>query len=156
MAIRAQGRRFPTLLRSQAGRAGLLVVAGLLAGCAGVQYTSSYPRPPEHFAQHDLEHPFFDLHWTAEPKGGRVIVQGIVTASRVDAIQDVTLEVVGLAAGGRVVSRALGTTYGDRMSRWQSRPFAISLRPTGREARYAVRVWHFRWELGTDGNGSRN
>ena len=126
----------------------MVVAAGLLAGCAGVQYTSSYPRPPEHFAEHDFGHPFFDLHWTLERKEDRVIVRGIVTASRASAIQDVTLEVVGLDATGKVSSRALGTTYGGPMSRWQSRPFGIRLRPTGPETRFEVRVWQFRWELG--------
>lgn len=133
----------------------LLALTGLLFGCAGVQYTSSYPRPPEQFASHDVEDPFFDLHWTLERKGDRVVVQGIVAAARVDAIQDVTLEVVGLDASGKVLSRTLGTTYGGRMSRWQSRPFYIRLRPTGREARFAVRVWQFRYEIGPDGGGSQ-
>ncbi len=133
----------------------LLTLTGLLFGCAGVQYTSTYPRPPEQFASHDVEDPFFDLHWTLERKEDRVVVQGIVTAARVDAIQDVTLEVVGLDPSGQVLSRTLGTTYGGRMSRWQSRPFYIRLRPTGREARFDVRVWQFRYELGPDGGGSQ-
>lgn len=160
VAIRARGMGSrtlrPVLLRKRLLGAGVLVAAGLLVGCAGgVQYTSSYPRPPEHFAEHNLEHPFFDVHWTAEPKDGRVVVEGIVTASRVNGIQNVTVEVVGLDANGQVVSRALGTTYGGRMQQYQSRPFSISLRPTGRETRYAARVWHFRWEFGPNGNGSR-
>lgn len=142
----AQARR---MLTKRLLGTGLLVVAGLLVGCAeGVRYSAFYPRPPEHFAEHDLGHPFFDLHWTLERKEDRVIVQGIVTAERASVIQDVTLEVVGLDASGQVVSRALGTTYGGRMSRWQSRPFHIRLRPTGQETRFEVRVWHFRWELG--------
>lgn len=126
-----------------------------LAGCGGVQYTSSYPAPPEAFAQHDAGHPFFDLHWTLEQEEGRVMVQGIVTASRVDAIQDVTVEVVGVDAEGKVLSRTLGTTYGRRLSRGQSRPFFVRARPTGREATFQVRIWHFRWEIGNGGNGSK-
>lgn len=153
VAIRASCMGFRTLWLA---RAGLLAAAALLVGCAGgIRYTSSYPRPPEHFAQHNLEHPFFDVHWTVEQKEGRVVVEGIVTASRVNAIQDVTVEVVGLDANGQVVSRARGTTYGGRIQQYQSRPFSISLRPTGQEARYEARVWHFRWELGPNGNGSR-
>lgn len=86
-----------------------------LAGCADLQYTSSYPAPPEAFAQHDAGHPFFDLPWTLEREEGRVVVQRIVTASRAEAIQDVTVEVVGVDAEGKVLSRALGTTYGRRL-----------------------------------------
>lgn len=126
-----------------------------LAGCAGPRYTSSYPPPPETFAQHDAGHPFFDLHWTLEREAGRVVVQGIVTASRVTAIQDVTVEVVGFDQEGKVLSRARGTTYGRRMIQGESRPFFIRLQPTGRETTFAVRVWHFRWELGNGANGSQ-
>lgn len=96
----------------------------------------------------------FDLHWNLEREEGRVVVQGIVTASRVDGIQDVTVEVLGLDEGGKVLSRAVGTTYGGRMSQWQSRPFFIRLRPTGREASFDVRVWRFRWEAGDRAEGS--
>lgn len=135
--------------------ASLFLLAGVLPGCTGIHYTSSYPPPPEAFAQHDSGHPFFDLHWTLEEEAGRAAVRGIVAASRVDAIQDVTVEVVGLDQEGKVLSRALGTTYGGRMSNGQSRPFFIRLRPTGREARFDVRVWHFRWEQGNGANGSR-
>ncbi|MFQ5990527.1 MAG: hypothetical protein ACE5K9_11495 [Candidatus Methylomirabilales bacterium] len=132
--------------RTLLSRSLLLTLAGILAGCAGVQYTSSYPRPPEQFAQHDVEHRFFDLHWTLERKDGQVVVRGIVTASRIDAIQDVILEVVGLDESGKIVSRARGRTYGERMLRWQSRPFSIRLRPTGEEARFEVKVWAFAHE----------
>lgn len=135
--------------------ASLFLLAGLLPGCTGLQYTSSYPPPPETFAQHDTGHPFFDLHWTLEQEAGRAAVRGIVTASRVAAIHDVTLEVVGLDQEGKVLSRALGTTYGRRMSQGESRPFFIRLQPASREATFAVRVWHFRWEQGNGANGSR-
>ncbi|MFQ5896869.1 MAG: hypothetical protein ACE5JN_01285 [Candidatus Methylomirabilia bacterium] len=131
----------------------VVALAGLLAGCGGVQYTAFSPRSPEHFARHDVEQRFLDLHWTLERKEGQVVVRGIATASRIDAIQNVTLEVVGLDERGKMVSRAFGTTYGGRMSRWQRRPFSIHLRPTGGEVRFDVNVWHFSHELGNGSNG---
>ena len=76
------------------------------------------------------------------------MVEGIVTASRVSGIVEVIVEVVGLDDAGKVQSRALGTTYGDRMIQGQSRPFWIRLHPAGREIGFEVRVWSFRWEHG--------
>ena len=114
-----------------------------------MRYTASYPPPPEHFTHHAVgQHPFFDLHWTLERQEGQVVVEGIVTASRVSGIADVTVEVVGLNEGGGVVNRALGVTYGGRMVQGQSRPFWIRLRPTGRETEFQARVWSFTWEHG--------
>lgn len=130
-------------------------LAAGLAGCAAPRYTATYPPPPEHFAHHDRSHPLFDLHWSVERRGDRAVVGGIVTASRASAVQDVTVEAVGLDPQGRVVSRGLGTTFGGRLSQWQSRPFEVRLRPSGGEAAFAVRVWHFRWETGPDG-GARS
>lgn len=129
----------------------LIALAGVLAGCGGVRYTSSYPPPPEHFSHHSVgQDRFFDLHWTLERREGQVEVEGIVTASRVGGIAEVTLEVVGLDEGGRVLSRAHGVTYGGPMIiQGQSRPFwKIRLRPTGRETEFQVRVWSFNWYFG--------
>lgn len=127
----------------------LIALAGALVGCTGIHYTSSYPPPPEHFSHHSVElDGFFGLDWSQDHQDGRVVVSGIVTASRVGGIvADVTVEVVGLDEAGRVLSRALGVTYGGSMFRGQSRPFWIRLRPTGRETQFQVRVWSFRWEL---------
>ncbi len=129
-----------------------IALAGVLAGCGGVRYTSSYPPPPEHFSHHSVElDGFFDLHWTVERKEAQVVVSGIVMASQVGGVvANVTVEVVGLDGGGRVVSRALGVTYGGSMFRGQSRPFWIGLRPTGQETEFRVRVWSFTWEHGDD------
>lgn len=84
---------------------------------------------------------------------------GLVEAARVDGIADVTVELRGLDAAGRVVSRGLGRTYGGRLLRWQARPFAVSLRPTGREARFELGVSGYTWEGTRDragrGGGAR-
>lgn len=128
----------------------LLTLAAILAGCGGVRYTSSYPRPPEHFAHHSVgQDPFFDLHWTLERRDAQVVVEGIVVASRVSNIAEVVVEGVGLDEAGKVLSRALGTTYGGRMDQGQSRPFwTIRLQPTGRETEFRVSVWSFNWYTG--------
>ncbi len=128
----------------------LIALAGVLAGCGAVRYTSSYPPPPEHFAHHSVgQDRFFDLHWALERREGEIVVEGIVTASRVSNIANVTVEVVALDQAGGVLSRAFGTTYGDPMFQGQSRPFwKIRLRPAGREAEFRVRVWSFNWYIG--------
>jgi len=90
---------------------------------------------------------FFGLHWTLERQEAQVVVSGIVTAEQVGGVvANATVEVVGVDDGGRVLSRALGVTYGDPFSRGQSRPFWIRLRSAGREAGFQVRVWSFIWE----------
>ncbi len=135
----------------------LLTMAAVLAGCGGVRYTSSYPHPPEHFAHHLVgQDPFFDLHWTLERRDAQVVVEGIVMASRVSNIAEVMVEVVGLDETGKVLSRALGTTYGGRMDQGQSRPFwTIRLQPTGQETEFQVRVWTFHWDTGDGLMGRR-
>ncbi len=131
-----------------------LVLIGLvtvLAGCGGVHYTSSYPPPPEYFSNHSVgQDRFFDLHWSLERKEGQIVVEGIVVTSRASGIAEVTVEVLGVDEAGRVLSRALGDTYGGRMDQGQGRPFWIRLRPTGRETEFQVQVWTFHWDIGGD------
>ncbi|MBI2461161.1 MAG: hypothetical protein HYV61_06680 [Candidatus Rokubacteria bacterium] len=127
-----------------------LIVPLLLLGCAG---TVRLDRPAD-FPNHASDHPFFDLHWRLERTADRVEAVGLVEASRVDGILEVTLELRGLDADGRVVSRGLGRTYGlGPFLRWQTRPFAVSLRPTGQEARFELEVWSYDWDVGRDGDG---
>jgi len=126
-----------------------LIVPLLLLGCAG---TVRLDRPAD-FPNHASDHPFFDLHWRLERTADRVEAVGLVEAARVDGIYDVTVELRGLDDAGRVVSRGLGRTYGGRLPRWHSQPFAVGLRPTGREARFELEVWSFTWEGTMDRNG---
>lgn len=130
-----------------------LVLPLLLVGCAG---TARLDRPAD-FPNHASEHPFFDLHWRLDRDAGKVRAVGLVEAARVDGIYDVTVELRGLDGAGRVVSRGLGRTYGRKpLLRWQTQPFAVSLRPTGREVRFDLEVWSFTWDTRDGGrNGAR-
>lgn len=123
----------------------------LLVGCAGPGLLTARPAD---FPNHASDHPFFDLHWRLERDEHRVHALGLVEASRVDGILEVTLELRGLDGDGRVVSRGRGRTYGQRpFLRWQTQPFAVSLRPTGQEVRFELEVWSYEWDFG--GNGKR-
>lgn len=98
------------------------------------------------FPLHATEDRFFDLHWRIERHDRVVEAIGLVEATRVDGVADVTVELRGLDTRGQVVSRGLGRTSGGRLLGWQRRPFAVRLRPTGQEARFQLSVWSFTWE----------
>jgi len=110
---------------------------------------------PADFPAHASDR-FFDFHWRLVRGAGRVVAIGLVEATRVDGIAGVTLELRGLDREGRVVSRALGRTYGGWLSRWNDRPFAVSLHPSGREERFDVRVWSYTWEGGGHHSSARS
>jgi len=120
----------------------------LLWGCA----ESVRLAHPQDFPFHATDHPFFNLHWRLEREEGKVLAVGLVEAARQGGIAEVTLELRGLDKNGRVVSRALGATYGGRFLRGDFHPFVVRLRPRGEEERFELRVWSFTWEVGGDGN----
>ena len=88
---------------------------------------------------------FFDCHWRLYREDGRVKAVGVVEATRQGGFSDVWLELQGLDRDGHVVSKGLGRTWSGNLDRWQSQPFYVSLRPTGKEDRYEVRVWAYDW-----------
>lgn len=131
---------------------GILGLPVLLVACAGPARFAQ----PQDFPLHASDHPFFNLHWRLDREDGVVAAQGLVEAARVDQIAEVTIELRGLDAGGRVVSHALGTSYGGRfLFRGQSWPFSVRLRPTGKEDRFEITVWGFIWNGGRERGGSR-
>lgn len=127
------GRRLP-----------LGAVAVLLAACAGA---APAPRPGD-FPLRASDQPPFVVSWRLAEAPGEVGATGVLDIDGyADRLDDVTVELVGLDADGRVVSR--GTDFlrprgfaGDAI--W---PFRMGLAPTGREARYAVRVYEFNWKV---------
>lgn len=145
-------------MRTTMLKAFLVTLLVLVTGCGEVKYR--FPRP-EDFPLHATDHPFFNLHWRLDRKEGVVETVGLVEAARQGGIAEVLLELRGLDASGRVVSRGLGRAYpgvgshGGRLFLGDSWPFVVRLRPTGREDRFELRVWSYSWELGR-GRASRN
>lgn len=127
----------------------LVVLLVLLAGCAG---PGRLARPSD-FPLHATDDRFFDLHWRLERDDRAATAVGLVEAARVNGIGEVLLELQGLDESGRVVSRGLGRTYGGMLEHFgDARPFTVRLRPSGRESRFALRVWSFTRHTG-DGAG---
>ena len=122
----------------------LALLLALFLGCAE---TARIPRPQD-FPMHASNHPFFDLHWRLERTEKEVRAVGLVEAARVDQVGAVTVELQEIDASGRVISRAMGQTYGGRLDMWESRPFEVDLRPRGTGDRFEVRVWSFSWAVG--------
>lgn len=125
-------------------RLAVALLPALLAGCAA---HGAFPRPTD-FPLHATDHRYLDLHWRLDRAPERVEAVGVVQATRQHGIADATVELRGLDKDGRVVSRALGTSYGGRMFVGDWRPFVVGLRATGQEDRFEARVWSFRWDPG--------
>jgi hypothetical protein len=126
----------------------LLALLFLLGGCASF----SPPDRPNDFPLHQIDHPFFDLHWRLDRGDGVVSAVGLVEGTRQGDISRVYLELRGLDKEGREVSRGLGRTLAGRLYRWDTLPFFVSLRPTGQEERFELSVWSYDWAT-DNGNG---
>jgi len=120
------------------------ILAPLLAACA-----AGSPAPaPADFPLRASDQPPFVVSWGLTEAPGSVGAAGVIDIDGyVDRLQDTTVELVGLDAGGRVVSRAITLLTprafaGDRL--W---PFRLRLTPTGSEARFATRVAEFNWKV---------
>jgi hypothetical protein len=119
------------------------LLAGLLAGCAAA------PRVPDpsELPFHATQPPFFTGHWRRDRPPGRVMADGVLELGQADRLMDATVGLEGLDREGRVVSRAT-TVLGPRAFtgdvRW---PFTVSLRSTGAEDRFVVRVTDFTWRV---------
>lgn len=119
-----------------------LILVMTLGACAG---PTRVLRPSD-FPLHSSDDHFFDLHWRLDRSDDTVRAVGLVEAARVDGIAEVVLELRGLDPEGWLVSRGLGRTRGGRLLRWDRRPFAVELRPRGRETRFELTVWGYTWE----------
>jgi hypothetical protein len=119
-------------------------LAALLAACAG-----SVPEPtPGDFPLRSSAQPPFVVSWRLTEAPGAVGATGVLDIDGyADRLADATVELVGLDAEGRVVSRDEDFLRPRGFSRDTIWPFRMHLAPTGREARYAVRVYEFNWKV---------
>jgi len=124
-----------------------LLVSTLALGLAACAAASPTPRPGE-FPLRASDQPPFTVSWRLTEEPGSVRAEGVLDIDGyADRLADVTVELVGLDAGGRVVSRAIDRLAprgfaGDTL--W---PFRLQLTPTGRESRFAARVAEFNWKV---------
>lgn len=88
------------------------------------------------------------VSWTLAEAPGSVRAAGVLDIDGyVDRLEDATVELVGLDAEGRIMSRGVTRLtprafVGDRL--W---PFRLRLTPAGQEMRFAVRVAEFDWKV---------
>jgi hypothetical protein len=122
----------------------LSILAPLVAACAT---TSPMPAPGDFLLRASHQPPFV-VSWRLTDAPGSVSVDGILDIDGyVDRLEDATVELVGLDAGGRAVSHAATRLIprafsGDRL--W---PFRLRLTPAGGETRFAARVAEFNWKV---------
>ena len=109
----------------------LLGVVALTACAAGA------PQPrPEDFPLHERDQ-IFMLDYRLDRKPDRVEAVGLITSRTTAAFRFAVVNLFGVAANGRVVSRdtyTINGTFGGPQS------FSLALKPTGEEVRYQVQV----------------
>ena len=125
----------------------LLLLLALFLGCA----EATRAPVPGDFPLDNTDHPLFSIHWRLDRAECEVRAVGVVEAKHADDVGSVVVELREIDPSGRVVGRALGQTYGGRINFWESRPFAVELRPQAQNDRFEVRVFSFSWETGGAG-----
>jgi hypothetical protein len=119
----------------------LLVVLAVLAGCAASQPALRPADLPEHLAESPIV-----LHWRIDREPDRVTAVGLVEIPQTpERVENVTVELQGLDAQGRVVSWNRAFVSPRTFSGAEPWPFRVSLRPTGAEERFTVRVAAVGW-----------
>jgi len=119
-------------------------LAALLAACA---VAPPAPSPGE-LPLRVSDQPPFAVSWRLTEAPASVSAAGILQIDGyVDRLADATVELAGLDAEGRVVSRATDRLAPRAFAGDAAWPFRLRLVPTGREARFAVRVAEFNWKV---------
>jgi hypothetical protein len=120
------------------------VVAVWLSGCAGA---APGPRPGD-FPLRASDQPPFVVSWRLTEAPGDVGATGVLDIDGyADRLADAKVELVGLDADGGVVSRGIDLLGPRGFAGDATWPFRMRLAPTGRETRYAVRVYEFNWKV---------
>jgi hypothetical protein len=119
----------------------LPLLLAVLAGCAA----STPALRPADLPEHAVESPIV-LHWRIDRGPDRATAVGLVEIPlNPDRVEMVTVELHGIDGQGRVVSRARELILPRSFTGAEPWPFRVSLRPTGTEQRFAVRVAEVFW-----------
>jgi hypothetical protein len=121
----------------------VLVLAGVVTACA-----AGGRRPgPGDYPERATVPPGFGLHWRVDRQPGLAVVDGVVEVWAPQQVQDVTVEVQGLDAGGRVVSRARTLATPHSFQGTDPWPFTTRLRLKGTEQRFTVGAPEYRLKI---------
>ena len=115
---------------------GMLVA--LAAGCAPSAPMPPIPADLPLTANEDI----FTIRWALQKESGVTRAVGTLTTVNVVPSQ-VTMGLFGLDSGGSIVSRGTSWVRPTGFAN-QPIPFSVELTPTGREARYDLRVLDYR------------
>jgi hypothetical protein len=119
-------------------------LAALLTACAAAPPAPS----PGELPLRSSDQPPFAVAWQLTEAPASVTAAGILQIDGyVDRLADATVELAGLDAQGRVVSRATDRLAPRAFAGDAAWPFRMRLVPTGRETRFAVRVAEFNWKV---------
>ena len=119
-------------------------LAVLLAACAAAAPTPT----PADFPLRASDQPPFVVSWRLTEAPGSVSAAGVLDVGRyVDHLADATVELVGLDAGGRTVSRDIDRLYPRQFAGDAIWPFRLEVAPKGQETRYVVRLYEFNWRI---------
>jgi hypothetical protein len=119
----------------------LVLLLAVLAGCAASQSALK----PADLPEHAVESPIL-LHWRIDREPDRGTAVGLVEIPHnPDRVEMVMLELQGIDGQGRVVSRTRELVLPHTFTAAEPWPFRISLRPTGTEQRFTVRVAEVGW-----------
>ena len=119
-------------------------LAALLTACAAAPPAPS----PGELPFRASDQPPFAVSWRLTEAPASVSAAGILQIDGyVDRLADATVELAGLDAEGRVVSRATDRLAPRAFAGDAAWPFRLRLVPTGRETRFAVRVAEFNWKV---------
>jgi hypothetical protein len=124
--------------RSARRSLGLLSAIAMLASLAGCAAPPRIEVPTELPLRTNDQ--LFAIQWALQREASVVRAVGRVSPS-FDAEARLTLALFGVDAGEHIVSR--GITYLQSEFNRQPIPFAVELTPTGREARFELRVLHY-------------
>jgi hypothetical protein len=131
---RRRPRRWLSILPLRAIAAGFTIL--VLAACA-----TAPPLPvlaPAELPFH-AEESGFPVHWRLE-RDGAVVAAGVVEVAAPRRYLNIALELRGVDASGKVVSRGGGNALPPGLSPTPLWPFRLELQPTGSEGRFEVKV----------------
>jgi hypothetical protein len=119
----------------------LPLLLAVLAGCAASQPALRPADLPEHLAESPIV-----LHWRIDRQPDRATAVGLVEIPQTpERVENVTVELQGFDAQGRVVSSAREFTSPKSFTGADPWPFRVGVRPAGTEERFAVRVFAVGW-----------
>ena len=113
----------------------LAAVALTVLGCAA----PGAPAHPADYPSHEAQ-AFATVHWRIDRQDGTVTATGVLEVTQPDKIVEALVELQGLDASGRVVSRGYDAARPRSFTGEEPWPFTVRVKPRGREDRFTVRV----------------